>query len=172
MVKPTTTTGISKILVPRLKSNPRNYIPPQEIYDLLQNTDPSDLVWDTIIEREDIEQHLFLYNRDSFWAAAESPCGKGVIYDAITFSGLSQEATAMLSGIIPNNWYGKDNTLCEFLASFTIPTSVTDASDIPTGISEDEIRRGFKSWSESTSTSPSGRHLGHFKAIIQHPVLL
>ena len=101
--------------------------PPHETFKFLQNTDPSDMVWDTILEREDIETHLLLYNRDSFLAAAESPCGNGVIHDTITFSGLSPEATSLLSGDIPPEWYG-DNaaTRSEFLASFTIPPSVRE----------------------------------------------
>lgn len=32
--------------------------------------------------------------------------------------------------------------------------------------------RGFRKWKEATSTSPSGRHLGHYRAIIQNPILL
>ena len=39
-------------------------------------------------------------------------------------------------------------------------------------ISEDDVLRGFNGWKERMSTSPSGRHLGHYKAIIQHPRLL
>ena len=39
-------------------------------------------------------------------------------------------------------------------------------------ITEDDIKKGFKSWKESTTTSPSGRHLGHYKALIQDPLLL
>ena len=29
------------------------------------------------------------------------------------------------------------------------------------------MRKGFKIWTESTATSPSGRHLGHYKALVQ-----
>ncbi|KAI2513961.1 hypothetical protein MHU86_345 [Fragilaria crotonensis] len=43
---------------------------------------------------------------------------------------------------------------------------------MPFQISEDDLFKGFRHWPESTSTSPSGRHLGHYKAIIQHPDLL
>jgi hypothetical protein len=32
--------------------------------------------------------------------------------------------------------------------------------------------KGFLNWKETTSTSPSGRHLGHYKAILQDPTLL
>ncbi|KAI2497437.1 hypothetical protein MHU86_17041 [Fragilaria crotonensis] len=39
-------------------------------------------------------------------------------------------------------------------------------------ITADDIVKGFKSWKETTTTSPSGRHLGHYKALIQDPILL
>ena len=29
------------------------------------------------------------------------------------------------------------------------------------------MRKGFKIWTESTATSPSGRHMGHYKALVQ-----
>ena len=63
-------------------------------------------------------------------------------------------------------------------------TGITDSSvnfccrspchttSISTHISTDDVQKGFGKWKESTSTSPSGRHLGHYKAIIQHPILL
>jgi hypothetical protein len=59
-----------------------------------------------------------------------------------------------------------------FLASFVIPDHVCNHGEIPIEISEADVINGFKGWNENTSTSPSGRHLGHYKAIIQHPILL
>jgi hypothetical protein len=38
-------------------------------------------------------------------------------------------------------------------------------------ISEEDFISGFKKWKESTSTSPSGQHLGHYKAIVYDPDL-
>lgn len=38
-------------------------------------------------------------------------------------------------------------------------------------ISEEAFISGFKGWRESTSTSPSGHHLGHYKAIVSDPDL-
>jgi hypothetical protein len=38
-------------------------------------------------------------------------------------------------------------------------------------ISEEDFLLGIKGWKESTSTSPSGRHLGHYKAIVTDPDL-
>ena len=43
---------------------------------------------------------------------------------------------------------------------------------IPIDINEEDVRFGFKKWKETTSTSLSGRHLGHYKAIIQDDLLL
>jgi hypothetical protein len=38
-------------------------------------------------------------------------------------------------------------------------------------ISDVDFILGFKGWRESTSTSPSGHHLGHYKAIVSDPDL-
>ncbi|KAI2498581.1 hypothetical protein MHU86_15925 [Fragilaria crotonensis] len=171
VIKPVTSASVHKLLIPRSK-NSLEKISSEQSYKFLQEMDPQDLLWDTIIEREDIERYLLHYNRDSIKAAGESPCGHGVIHDSLTFSGLSPSASDLLMGEVPQEWAGRDDILMEFLAGFTIPSSVDTSGPIPTVISESEIIRGFKTWPESTSTSPSGRHLGHYKAIIQHPVLL
>jgi hypothetical protein len=142
-------------------------------YKILQATECGNIPWETVFNREELESHILQYNKDSFRAAADSPCGHGIIHDALTFTSLSPESEALLSGIIPDDWCsGSNNYLREFLASFMIPMHVRNHGDIPTGISDDDVIRGFKGWKEQTSTSPSGRHLGHCRALIQHPVLL
>ncbi|KAI2509083.1 hypothetical protein MHU86_5331 [Fragilaria crotonensis] len=90
-------------------------------YHILQTQDPSDVLWDTVIERSQMEAHLLKYNRDSFRAASESPFGNGLLYDAITFSGLSLASDKILDGMPPCEWSHEDQALREFLASFTIP---------------------------------------------------
>ncbi|KAI2505386.1 hypothetical protein MHU86_9092 [Fragilaria crotonensis] len=92
-----------------------------KVHDVLQQYHPEQLVWDTIISRANIEAHLLQFNREAFRAAAESPCGSGVIHDALTFTSLSDEAEACLRSEIPNHWHG-DNLLREFLSSFQIQT--------------------------------------------------
>ena len=34
-------------------------------------------------------------------------------------------------------------------------------------ITEDDFRKGIKEWKETTSTSPSNQHLGHYKVALQ-----
>jgi len=125
-----------------------------------------------VLSRQDIEAHLLSFNKEAFRAAAESPCGHGVIHDALQFTSLSPEAEDLLNGIIPSTWHGDNKLLKEFLASFKIPDTVLAAGPITISISQSDITKGIQSWSEGTSTSPSGRHLGHYKALIQDPILL
>ena len=169
IVKPTESSSLSKILVPH--STDLDFSESSS-YRITQETSPDDISWETVVDRNAIDRHLLQYNRESFRAASSSPCGHGVIHDALTFSSLSPESESLLAGTIPDNWCGSDNHLREFLASFVIPEHIKSHPMIPTTISHDDIIHGFKGWKENTSTSPSGRHLGHYKALIQHPTLL
>ena len=169
VINPSERSGLTKLMVPQLLDTSHDEA---AIYNLLQHSDPESLIWETVINRDDIERQLLHYNRHSFRAAAESPCGNGVLHDAITFSSLSPVSQSILKGEVPPELCGDDNALTEFLASFVIPDHVLDGPPISTELSENDVKKGFKQWPESTSTSPSGRHLGHYKAIIQHPDLL
>jgi hypothetical protein len=171
VVKPSPTSSLSKVLIPR-KSDQAAQPSSTKTYQLLQNTDPTELIWEIVAERDQIERHLLDYNKASFRAASESPCGKGLIHDALTFSSLSPASINLLEGEVPQDWHHDDNVLREFLASFAIPDKVRDAGEIPTEITGDDVQYGFKHWRETTTTSPSGRHLGHYRSLIQHPVLL
>ena len=171
VVKPTANTSLSKILIPRLpfQDEPDDMA---ETHRLLQQTDPVDLIWETVVEREQLERTLADYNRHSFRAASESPCGHGLIHDSLTFSSLSPASINLLEGETPQEWHNNDVILRAFLASFTVPDTVRSAGDIPTEITNEDVIYGFKNWRETTSTSPSGRHLGHYRALIQQPLLL
>ncbi|KAI2496067.1 hypothetical protein MHU86_18439 [Fragilaria crotonensis] len=171
IVKPGEYSALQQVLVPR-HAESTNETAPGQVHNILKSNAPENLIWDTVITREEIEEHLTSFNREAFRAAAESPCGHGLIHDALSFTSLSTEAESLLEGEIPEEWYGDRELLREFLASFQIPGSVLDGDLIPLTISADDIVKGFKSWKETTTTSPSGRHLGHYKALIQDPILL
>jgi hypothetical protein len=40
------------------------------------------------------------------------------------------------------------------------------AKTVPINVTNDDYRKFFRKWTESTSTSPSGKHLGHYKALL------
>ncbi|KAI2503171.1 hypothetical protein MHU86_11274 [Fragilaria crotonensis] len=121
-VKPFTASSLSKILVPSGSSAlDQDGEEASSAYHILQTQDPSDVLWDTVIERSQMEAHLLKYNRDSFRAASESPFGNGLLYDAITFSGLSLASDKILDGMPPCEWSHEDQALREFLASLQFP---------------------------------------------------
>lgn len=168
---PNQQTGINKLKVPIINDREEAQNP-DEFQAYIANNTANDIVWDTIIDQPTIEKHILQYNRKSFRAAASSPCGHGLIYDSLTFTSLSPEAHQFLSGHIPPEWYGDDELLKEFLMSFMIPPHIIARPQIKTSLSADDIVQGITKWKEATSTSPSGRHLGHYKALIQDPTLL
>jgi hypothetical protein len=45
-------------------------------------------------------------------------------------------------------------------------TRITEADETPTFLTMKEFTGKFRVWRESTSTSPSERHLGHYKALV------
>ena len=152
VLKSTPNSSLNKVLVPLHNHTSGS------TYQYLQETPPSEVEWESVFHQADIEQHIAQYNRDSFRAASDSPCGHGIIHDALTYTSLSLESDALLRGEIPTQWHGSDNALREFLASFEIPTHVSERDPISTVLSESDVLRGFKTWKEATSTSPSGRH--------------
>jgi hypothetical protein len=48
--------------------------------------------------------------------------------------------------------------------------SGTHLEEIPNDITFDEFKQALMKWNERTTTSPSGRHLGHSKLVLRLPV--
>ena len=141
IVKPSESSNLAKLQVPSTTDLDSTSL---SSYRITQDTPLEDILWETVIDRTEIDRHLLQYNRDSFRAASSSRCGHGVIHDALTFSSLSSESVSLLSGTIPDDWCGSDNHLRECLASFVIPSNVLSHDKIPTSISETDILHGFK----------------------------
>ena len=104
IVKPTETCGLPKLMLPRQKEISEY---PTDFQQFLSTTDPDDIVWDTVLDKETIESNLLRYNRNSFRAAATSPCGHGTIYRDLSFNSLSRESAALLAGTYRHTGTGK-----------------------------------------------------------------
>jgi hypothetical protein len=141
------------------------------LHDVLKMP-PTDITWETVIERQDLEKHLINYNKQAFRAAAASPCGHGQIYEDLGFMGLSEDADLLLKGHLPPTWNIQAPLLQDFLLQFAIPANTLNLQPISTVITDDEVKQGFTKWKERTTTLPSGRHLGHYRSIVQDTTLL
>ena len=129
-------------------------------------------MWDSILDKASIDTNLLKFNRNHFRAASISPCGHGLIHRQLTVNSLSPEAQAVLDGNIPPEWQEDNPLLREFLLLFSIPDPIKKSKPIQTKLTTEDVRYGTSKWKEKTSTSRSGRHLGHYKAIIQEETLL
>ena len=54
----------------------------------------------------------------------------------------------------------------DFVLQLAMPPEITQLPPISTEITVEEYRNGIQKWREATSTSPSGRHLGVYKALL------
>jgi hypothetical protein len=58
--------------------------------------------------------------------------------------------------------------MCMFLHRMQRPANI---EDIESAISIDDYTYGIKGWKITTLTSPSGQHLGHYKAALGCPIV-
>ena len=100
VVEPSPHGGLTKLILPRHNQSTKY---PDDYQAFLKKTNAADITWDTVFDKQTIHTNLLRYSRNSFCAAAISPCGQGMIHDKLTFNSLSEEASELvLSGIVPS----------------------------------------------------------------------
>ncbi len=117
--------------------------------------------WTREYDSQKVEDHLFDRNILHFGQAKETPWTKPPFSD-IPFDGTGPIADAILDGTFPyepSEPHGKYIQLLLDSLQAKLPT-------LPSDITAKDISNGFRVWKEMTSTSPSNRHLGHYKALL------
>jgi hypothetical protein len=118
----------------------------------------------TLLDCNAIEQELLQYNHNWFRQAKDTPFGHGELYDLVGYDGLTAEATAIVNGTcIPYLGIHMSWELQTFLEECCRPTTVKEISSFVTIA---DYTKALKEWKETTSTSPSGRHFGHYKTAL------
>jgi hypothetical protein len=158
--------GISRLQVP-------NSWPTMEEYDdnieynmedpkaVDQRKDPS--LWKEVNCPKEIEFLLRLRNQRHFGQAETdgTPFTTEDMKHKFNWSASTNEAELVLKG----EFNGEEVTeIARLMLDNT--TRVTEVEDNVRFVTKKEFTGKFKSWRESTSTSPSGRHLGHYKALV------
>ena len=136
-------------------------------------------VREVLLEVDDIHKAILERNRKHFHQADDTPFGGGeentVLYDLIGYTGMSAAAKDIVDDTFMEKHGGDIEMLPEteqVIREMAMPEDIKVlGKKIDCEISEADFISGFKGWRESTSTSPSGRHLGHYKAIVTDPDL-
>lgn len=107
---------------------------------------------------------LISQNKKHFLQADGTAFTTAPFKDIIGNSGTTNNAIAILNGIPPAATLPKGGAwdLLFQLTQGKLPP-------IHSNITPEEMRKAFHKWRESTSTSPSGRHLGHYRAVLEIP---
>ena len=130
--------------------------------------DKTSVEYETLLDCNEIEEELTRYNRNWFRQAKDTPFGHGALYEMMGYDGLTDQATAIVEGTTAPSDLGipMRREVKVFLDECRRPPSVPE---IQTTILTDDYISTVKAWKETTSTSPSGRHLGHYRTAILDP---
>jgi hypothetical protein len=118
--------------------------------------------WKREYDTQKVEDLLFERNISHFSQANETPWTQPPFSD-IPFTGTGPIADSILEGTYHPETTGPTSRYVNLLLQQLkrkLPT-------LAVGITEEEISKGFQSWKEITSTSPSNRHLGHYKSLLR-----
>jgi hypothetical protein len=123
--------------------------------------------WKTLSDPTLIEDALITRNIDHFGQAHESPFASSPLATELGFEGVNSASRDLLCGKLPSTFSTCDDTTQLILEKFMLPpkTNIIDES-----ITYNEFYSALKHWDEKTTTSPSGRHLGHYRVLL-HDVL-
>jgi hypothetical protein len=124
-----------------------------------------------------MEIALLLYCAQHYQQVSSTPFGHGQLAHIIGRDGLTDACKSILQGTLFEN-YGIETfpELDRFITQLAIPMELKGSAEKSTEITVDEYRHKvdeyrhkIKKWKEATSTSPSGCHLGIYKALLQLP---
>jgi hypothetical protein len=159
--------GISRLQVPVLWPTATDYNDKQD-YDLedpksTYQNNPSK--WKEVNCPKEIEFLLRLRNQRYFGQAETdgTPFTVESTKHKFNWSASTNEAELVLKGEYNDEEISDITRL--FLDNMT---RVTEADETPNFLKMKEFTGKFKVWREATSTSPSGRHLGHYKALVAY----
>jgi len=123
--------------------------------------------WRTINDPSTIAKHICAANSRHYHQAHNTPCGKEPLASYLGYKADTPGSKKVLDGEnLPPEL--AENLLPETLAIFRTLQSLAayPHTIVPTHNTLDQFISCYKAMDERTSSSPSGRHLGHYKAAI------
>ena len=134
--------------------------------------------------KQEIHESIIDYNIKHYSKAEASPVGIGTpLHEKLGPYGISPFCDRVLQGNM--NFHDLEDIpmseTVELLKSMVKPQiHSTNQQTLPhntpaeinISLDNEDYTKMFKKWKEKTTTSPSGRHLGHYKSILQEPELI
>jgi hypothetical protein len=119
--------------------------------------------WVRITDPAVIEDRLLTRNIDHFGQAKNTPFAQAPLSNVFGYQGVNQAAQQLIeNNVIPEDIDGENTYINKFLQKLG-SGKVIEVADT---ITFDEFKLGLQKWKEKTTTSPSGRQLGHYKLLL------
>jgi hypothetical protein len=150
---------LRNIFNPKQKSGISNIEIPDKDDQVNPTSDPDKaFTWKRIYDPTQVEAHILEQNVKHFGQA------EGTL-ELFEYDGTSSQTTDLLEGNLDVNMIlvttESARTLLQTLGKKDKLASIENY------ISLQEFTKAFATWNESTSMSPSGRHLGHYKCLLR-----
>jgi hypothetical protein len=123
----------------------------------------------TVTEPSEIEDHLLCRNRQHFSQAKDTPFATEPLNKTSNWQGTGPNADSVLSGSFNPITDTNSSSIYDVSSTSTqiLKSCYRRLADIPPGLSLLEMKKAYRIWNKNTSTSPSGRHPGHYHAILK-----
>jgi hypothetical protein len=143
---------------------PATWPPPgHPITSLTQLEDPKTCTqWRMVTNPPDIEYYLMLRNRLHFGQAQGTPFTILPLQDDFDWEARSTAADLLLQG-----QYSTSTTTSQCQELLKACKAQAEPDTIPQELTVEEFRGKIIAWRETTTTSPSGRHLGRYKSLFR-----
>ena len=122
--------------------------------------------WISLNQKELIKAHLMHRNITQYKQANATPFGSNDHGHHLGFHGTSPPAQQLLQGTYNYRLNELTPASLAYLHHLQYPKTFNAQQLVNITISNDEVCQGFINWRETTSTSPSGHHLSHYRSII------
>jgi hypothetical protein len=119
--------------------------------------------WTTISDPIQIEEKLLARNIVHFGQAQGSLCTTQRLVRLFGYTGVTPETQDLLNHPLDETQYPDISHGATSLLNLL--SNNNRLPQISPEISHNDFAKGFHKWSEGTSTSPSGRHLGHYRCL-------
>ena len=155
------TQTLNRIDIPQSWPGRDDPIPP-----FIELEDPKKCTeWSHITNPEDIDHYVRLRNRGHFGQAQGTPFTEVPLAHQVNWTADTPTCEEILSG---HHHHETISAIPQCEALLKACKVATELDLLPYEITEAEFAGKIRSWKELTTTSPSGRHLGRYKALFAH----
>jgi hypothetical protein len=127
--------------------------------------------WRSISDPSLIAKHVCAANKRQYNQAHQTPFGTGYLADMLNLDASTEEAKNLLRGsFTPDQEFIQLQETTDILNQLSTPLPLIP-KDITAVITPEQFSATYKIVKEATSSSPSGRHVGHYKVAATDPLL-